>query len=369
MTPIQQTKPDFAHCLERIEAWFHQAVLDRPPIRFYKHNAQFDEGEPLDRTRWSSLAQRWFDTEYQITGFERSIEGKLFHAETFPVFSPNLGPNVYSAFYAGRLEFAEVTSWYEPVLADPDDLSVLQNDPFENVYFKKLEELTRDALARSGDRYWVGYTDLHPSLDCVAAWRGLDPLCLDMALTPEKLAPLVELSVRDFHRIFDHFDAMLKAAGQPSGTWINIPCDGKLHIPSCDVAAMISTTHFEEFSLPCLRRELPGMDRAIYHVDGKGVARHLDVILAQPEIQAVQWVQGLGKDWPILQWVPLLKRILAAGRSILVDVPMEELDEFMAQMPREGVFLCLGVAEGQEVDIIHRVERWGLRSPTAMSCK
>jgi hypothetical protein len=92
------------------------------------------------------------------------------------------------------------------------------------------------------------------------------------------------------------------------------------------------------------------------------VAQHLDVILAQPEIQAIQWVQGLGKDWPILQWVPLLKRILAAGKSILVDVPMEELDGFMARMPRQGVFLCLGVEEGQEPEVIRRVARWGRAS-------
>ena len=92
-----------------------------------------------------------------------------------------------------------------------------------------------------------------------------------------------------------------------------------------------------------------------------GVARHLDVILAQPQIQAIQWVQGLGKDWPILQWVPLLRRILAAGNSVVVDVPMEELNAFMEQMPREGVFLCLGVGveEGQDPDVIRRVERWG----------
>lgn len=51
--------------------------------------------------------------------------------------------------------------------------------------------------------------------------------------------------------------------------------------------------------------------------------------------------------------LPLFKRILAAGKSILVDVPMDELDEFMHQMPREGVFLCLGVQDGQEAAIIH----------------
>jgi hypothetical protein len=353
------TKPDFARCVERIEAWFHQAVLDRPPVRFYKHNAQFEAGEALDRKRWSSLEKRWLDTDYQIESFEQSLVGKSFYAETFPVFSPNLGPNAYSAFYAGRLEFAEVTSWYKPVLTDLDDLSVLQNDPFASPYFKKIEELTRAALARCGNRYWVGYTDLHPSLDCVAAWRGIGGLCLDMAEEPEKLEPLMDLSVRDFHRIFDRFDTMLKTARHPSVTWMNIPCAGKFHIPSCDTSTMLSPAYFRQFSLPQLHREMKGMDRAIYHVDGKGVARHLRVILEQPGVKAIQWVQGMGDDWPILQWLPLLKSILQAGKSVLVDVPLEELDEFMKQMPREGVFLCLGVREGEEAETLKRVERWG----------
>jgi len=60
----------------------------------YKHNAQFDAGEPLDRTRWASQEERWFDTEYQIESFKQSLVGKTFHAETFPVFTLNLGPSV-----------------------------------------------------------------------------------------------------------------------------------------------------------------------------------------------------------------------------------------------------------------------------------
>jgi len=41
----------------------------------------------------------------------------------------------------------------------------------------------------------------------------------------------------------------------------------------------------------------------------------------------------------------------------LVDVPMEERDGFMRQMPREGVFLCLGVREGEELEMLKRIER------------
>lgn len=357
LTPLA-TKPDYALCLERIEAWWNQAVVDRPPVRFYKHNAQFEGGEPLDRKRWPSLEARWFDVDYQVTSFEQAIAGKEWIAETFPFFWPNLGPSVYSAFYGGSLIYSEVTSWYEPVITDLDDLSPIGGDPFQSVYFRKLEELTRAALARCGDRYWVGYSDFHPNLDCVAAWCGMDNLFLAMAEEPEKLAKVSALSVRDFQRIFGHFDAMLKAAGQPSGTWMNLPCPGRFHIPSCDVSCMIATPHFARFSLANLSVEMAGMDRAIYHVDGKGVANHLDLILERPDIQAIQWVQGLGADWPIMQWVPLLRRILAAGKSVMVDVPIEELDEFMDCMPCEGVFLCLGVAPDAEKSVLKRIERW-----------
>jgi hypothetical protein len=344
--------------MDRILAWFEQQVIDRPPVRFYKHNVEYEGGETLNRSRWPTLKDRWFDVEYQIESFERVAGASVFYAETFPVFWPNLGPNVYAAFYAGRLEFAEVTSWYEPVLANLDDLAPLKRDPFQSLNFKKLEQLTAAALERCRGRYFVGYTDLHPSLDCVAAWRGATELCLDLVESPEKLVPLLDLSVRDFHRIFDDFDTMLKKWNQPSVSWMGIPSCGKMHIPSSDFASMISPEHFKEFSLPQLRREIAGMDHNIYHVDGKGVARHLDAILSIPEIQAIQWVQGMGEDTPILQWVPLLKRIQAAGKSVIVDLRLAELEAFIGQMRPEGVFLCLEVDQGQEPEILKRLERW-----------
>ncbi len=40
------TKPDYEQCMARIEAWFHGAVLGRPPVSFRKHNAQSEVGVP-----------------------------------------------------------------------------------------------------------------------------------------------------------------------------------------------------------------------------------------------------------------------------------------------------------------------------------
>ncbi|MBI5387771.1 MAG: hypothetical protein HZA90_24175 [Verrucomicrobia bacterium] len=54
----------------------------------------------------------------------------------------------------------------------------------------------------------------------------------------------------------------------------------------------------------------------------------------------------------------MLKRIQAAGKSIVVDVPLEELEPFIERMRPEGLFLCLGVEPGQETAILQRVLRW-----------
>ncbi len=43
----------------------------------------------------------------------------------------------------------------------------------------------------------------------------------------------------------------------PDGEGMGIPSFGKLHIPSCDFAAMISPKHFEEFCYqPILKEEI-----------------------------------------------------------------------------------------------------------------
>ena len=61
---------------------------------------------------------------------------------------------------------------------------------------------------------------------------------------------------------------------------------------------------FDEFYLPSLKRELPHMTHKIFHVDGKGMLRHLDRLLERPEIHAFQWVQGVRDDLPIMQCFP-----------------------------------------------------------------
>lgn len=353
-----ENKPDFDAAMRRIEAWFHGEILDRAPVRFSAHNAFLDSGGDLAGLPVEERRARWLDPEYQVDRFLFSIESRTFHGETFPVYWPNLGPDVYAAFYGAPLHFGEVTSWSTPIVREWTDVDKLQWR-LDNEYFKKIDELTHHALERCVGRFMVGYTDLHPGLDCAAAWRDPQQLCIDMIDHPDQVARLADRSIADFEAIYDHFDALLKAAGQLSVSWMGIPSFGRMHIPSCDFSNLISPTMFRAYGLPILQREAKTMTHNIFHVDGKRVARHLDAILSVPEVHAIQWVQGVGDDQPIMQWVPFIKHVQARGVPLIVDLHKAELEDFLEAVSPAGIFLWIAT-DGEEEDlaIIRRLERW-----------
>lgn len=354
-----QGMPQFDKAMQRVYAWFENEIIDRPPVRFMAHNA-FLEAQTDAMYTMSPQEKKacWFNVEGQVDNFARSIAGRRFHAETFPVFFPNLGPEIYAAFYGAELEFGEVTSWSIPSVKTWEDADQLALD-MDNQYFKKIEELTRYALEICTGKFLVGYTDLHPGLDCVASWRDPQQLCLDMVDNPEQVTQLASIAINDFETIYNHFDDLLKSAGQLSVSWMGIPSYGRMHIPSCDISSLISPEFFQQFGLPILQREVKTMTHNVFHVDGRGVAKHLDTILSVPEVHAVQWVQGMGDYYPIMQWVPFLKELQAKNVPVIVDMDAGDLDEFMTQMDPKGLFLWIATEnEAEELEILKRINEW-----------
>ena len=352
-----ENKPDFDLCMDRINAWYNQEIIDRIPIRFSAHNAEYNDVADLPGYSWKSLKERWWNTEYQIELFEYKLKHSTFNAETFPVFWPNLGPEVYTAFYGAELEYREVTSYAIPSIQSWDQLDDIRLDR-NNPYFRKLEEMTLEALKRCTGKYLVGFTDIHAGIDCAAAFRDPQQFCLDLLLEPDKAKRLVEISSRDFHTVYNHFDSILKAHNQLSVTWMGIPSYGKMHIPGCDFASMLSPEDFDTFVMPSIKKEIAPMTHNIFHVDGKGVARHLGKILELPEVNAIQWVQGMGLDAPIMQWVPLIKKVQSAGKSLVIDLQVSELESFMAEVSPKGILLCIDAEVDTQPEIIKRVMRW-----------
>ena len=350
------TKKDYLQCQQRVEAWFQGEILDRIPIRFHRHNAEY---EVILNSNHATLKDRWFDAEFQVDCFINSLKDMRFHAETFPIFCPNLGPNVYAAFHGGELQFEDTTSWYHEYINDYAlDVPKIQFSK-ENVYYTKILELTQVALEKNNGQYLVGYTDLHPGMDCALAWRGVNNLCMDLIIDPENAQKLFDLSIVHFLQVYDEYDSILKKYNMPSCNWINLPVDGRLHIPSADFSFMISPEDYIQYGLPILQWEVKTMTHNIYHVDGKGVANHIDAILSVPEIQCIQWVQGIGDDYPIMQHLDFIRYIQSKNKGIIVDLSKDDLDEFMERMSPKNIFLWIATqTEEEEINIIRKVKEW-----------
>ena len=355
--PVElEGKPDFDRCMERINAWYECEIIDRAPVRFSAHNAEYGEIHGLD-IKHKSYRDEWFDVEFQVNRFLRSIKGAKFYAETFPVFWPNLGPELYSAFYGGDMEYKAVTSYYKAIIKDWPDIDRIELK-MDNPFWLKLEELTNHALECCNGNYLVGYTDLHPGLDCAAAWRDPQQFCMDLLLHPEESKKLLELATRDFVKIYDYWDKKLKDHGQLSVTWMGIPSYGRMHIPGADFASLISPEQYEEFGFSILQKEVKTMTHNIFHMDGIGVAKNLDFFLQVPEINAIQWVQGVGDDEPIMQWMPLIRKIQSAGKGLVIDLKVSELESFMDALRPKGIFLCISAEEAIQPEILKKIEKW-----------
>lgn len=354
--PGLEKKPDFVQCMRRIYAWYDHQVLDRPPVRFSAHNAEYDVTD--DAGRFPSLKDRWYDAEYQVRRYLQTVERSSFLGETFPLFWPNLGPNVFAGMLGAALEFGEVTSWAKPSVEGPESLEAIAFHP-DSEYLKKINELTDCALSACRGKFLVGYTDVHPSFDCADALMGTEELFFQIADDPDFVKAVTRRCFDPFFPLMDAFHKKLKAHGQLSVTWMQIPSYETMHIPSCDLGAMISPAMFEEFALPFILEEVRHFRHNVFHVDGKGVARHLDRLLEIPEIQAYQWVQGVGEDRPILQWIPLIRRIQQAGKSVVVDLRLAELEAFMREIGPEGVLLCIDESDPEtQRAVLDRLLQW-----------
>ena len=359
-----ERKPEFEEVFNRYEAWWNRAIVDRPLVSmtFPRPKAE-QRSPPLSGRR--SVRERWLDTDYVVACAETRLHNIEHFADSLPVAWPNLGPEVFSAFYGCPLEYAEDTAWSRPILSDLSETSVtqLRPDP-DSIYFRKVLEIT-DALIEAGrEKFLVGYTDLHPGGDALAALRGPQELLIDTIEYPAEIRRLCDRITEDFLRVYDVFHDRLRAAGMPSTTWLPATCRGRFHVPSNDFSCMISEEAFEDLFLPGIRRECRHMDRCIYHLDGPGALRHLDRILDAPEIDAVQWVPGAGRDyWS--DWIDVYRKIQNRGKALqLLSVPAGDLEHLFATLAPEGVWIASvgGISNRMEADaVLRKIARWTRR--------
>ena len=354
-------KPDFDKVMERFEAWWRCEIVDRPPvcIRFGKPESERMSPPESDHETWRD---RWMDADFQARMAQANMNNTVFYAEALPAVYPNLGPEVFSAVYGCPLEFGPSTSWSEPILEDWSDASLaeLRLDR-SNVYFRKILELTDALLEVARGQFIVGYTDLHGGGDAIAAFRDPQALLIDTIECPDRIHLLADRITGEFLDIYDLYHEKLSAEGMPSTTWCPVTGHGRVHIPSNDFSCMISQECFEDLFVPGIIEECRHMDHNLYHLDGPDALRYLDLLLDIPEIHAIQWVPGAGRDY-WADWIEVYQRIQARGKSFqLPGVPVGDLPLLFESLNPEGVWISnlSGVRSAEEADAaLDAISKW-----------
>lgn len=349
-------KPDFEDSFARYEAFWHRTIVDRPPVCL---TLPVDRPRPLPRREYETLEQRWLDVEFRAECIDIELGNRRHLADALPVAWPNMGPEIYSAWCGCGYGFGETTAWSVPCLADWADVGRFHFNP-EHPLFKKTMEFTDLLLQRGAGRFIVGLTDFHPGGDHLAALRDPQRLCVDLIENPDEVRAELFRSQAEFFCAYDLFYEKLCAAGMPITSWINLPVRGRYYIPSNDFSCMIGPEMFEEFFLPGIAEECRFYERSIYHLDGPGALRHLDMLLSIPELDAVQWVPGAGNEG-FRRWIPVYRRIQAARKSLYLAVHVSELESVFDSLRPEGVwFAGVSGADDEETAgrVLRRIEEW-----------
>jgi hypothetical protein len=351
-------KPDYAEAQERIEAFWNCEVLDRPVVNM-SILRPMAELVPLPSSHHPNPAARWTDPQYHAELALAQLSNQEFLGETLPIAYPNLGPEIFSAFYGCPLHFGDYgTSWTEPILDDWSQAQGLALD-WNSPWLAKLTEMT-DALLEIGKgKFITGMTDWHPGADAIAAFRDPARLAMDLITNKADVLSLLDRITADYFQVYDLFFGKLRAAGMPITSWTPLVSEGRYYIPSNDFSIMISKAMFNEVFLPGIIAECKFLDRSIYHLDGPGALRHLDALLEIPELNAVQWVFGAGNEG-FTRWVDVYRRIQAAGKGIQVICEAHELDAIMETLSPKGMFLSIsGVTDHQMgVDVLGNLQKW-----------
>jgi len=348
MPDATQWMEEFPTILDRFHAWYECEIVDRPLCSVLVIGQPEDGEEVLSNP---ATREQWMDVDRALTRYEQSLQHTQFFGDAFPVFWPNVGPDLCATAFGCELEFGEITSWSTPIVSDIK--SVCDIEPsLENVYFQTIHQLIEKSIERGRDRWITALPDLHTNADLLVALRGSEELCFDLIDEPDDVLAALHHVTDHYAAMFDRFWKPIEAADQPSIS-MGATYRGRQYVTSCDFLALMSPGMFEPTMAPILDRELSTLERSHFHLDGPDALRHLSGLLSLEGLSGIQWVYGAGNG-PASNWIEVYQQVQAAGKCIeVIPQDVEDAMKIIDTLKPEGVWLNGVVAK--DVDEANRL--------------
>ena len=337
--------------------WNHE--LDRPMVIL--ENFVPDEKVNRLRQRYTGFgcpAHFPLDApaEEVIDFFQAHIECTGYYGDAWPKWFMNFGPGIIAGFLGAKVKVKSDTVWFEP----PDGFVFEDFEPHfdeQNIWFKRIMQLTETALQKWQDRITVSISDIGENFDILSSFRTTEKLLMDLYDCPQRIETYLQKLTKLWLNVHEKFSSKILPAQGGTSPWAPLWSPGKMYIMQSDFSYMIGPDMFEKFVLPDLVSCCDYLDHSFYHLDGTGQIPHLDILLNIENLHGVQWMPGEGSG-NTEDYIDLLKKIIDAGKLSQVYVTPKGAIKIKEQIGKKGfVFHIIhkGMKEKEANELVNKL--------------
>jgi hypothetical protein len=301
------------------------------------------------------LVKYWTDVDFVIDSTMTRLETTDYYGVAVPLHYVDFGSSAMACALGATVEYLNrETVWAHPHLASLNEVISVGLDE-NNFAYKTILAITRRSVKLSSNHHFVAPFAFGGLTDTLAGLYGTENLLMDMAINPSKVKEAMAHLLRIWLATFEKVNSIIALGGNCGGIgWAGIWAPGTTFPLQEDFSYMISPAMFREFCLPYLLEQIDAMNYPFYHLDGVGAIGHLDTLLAIPSLKAIQWQPGAGKE-RLDQWYELIKRIIAAKKSVQVYAQAEEVEDLIKNVGSRGLLvICENVTPQEAEQLMER---------------
>ena len=349
---IEQVVDDWTTVKRRWEAWWECELYDRVLLQITARR----EGVVPAQLPDVDTETKWTSVEYMIRRTLEAVRTTYYGGDAVPIFLHSWAAG-HTLYFGCEPHFKDDTVWVDPAPIGEDGYPLFDGWR-ENRWHRWMLDSTEAATRASKGRYFPRPMWGNHAGDNLALVRGTEKLLVDIVASPgwvkRAVQTLSDIQIEVFEEIRTIESPEISGV-EGSVNYASCWSPSKTLAFDCDVSCMISADAFKELFLPPLVETMHTVDHRIYHLDGPGALHHLDALLDLPELQAIQWVPGAGGGG-IMEWIPLVERIQAAGKAVQVSVSPDQVEPLLGMVRPEGLLIHTGCkTEGEARRLVDRV--------------
>lgn len=346
--------PDWDSAEKRLRAFWNREAVGRACLGVTAPRKTPIPGPPRPEDP-SDLTARWTDPESIVARTDHWLRHTYFGGESVPCHWINFGPGIMASYFGSRPVFAPGTVWFEPIDYNYDKPLEIDRD---NHWWKVTKEATRLSAEFFDGKAITGITDLGGGSDVLASFRTTEGLLFDLIDNPEAIPKAMDEIAEAWIECYKELYAITSLHAKGSIQWLSLWGPGTMYNIQSDFCCMVSPAMFERFILPELQKLCRFLDNSLYHLDGPGATRHLDMLLSIPELGGIQWTPGDGSP-TVSHWIPMLKKIQNAGKRLHLHGSPAEAEKVLRALKPEGVYYQTWVSSQEEADeLLRKAEVW-----------